>query len=43
MALRNKDLSVDEINEAVQRILDRLLFIRNLEDREIEPEKYTFR
>ncbi|HQO39338.1 MAG TPA: restriction endonuclease subunit R, partial [Spirochaetota bacterium] len=37
-ALRNKDLKVDELNEAVQRILDRLLFIRNLEDREIEPE-----
>ena len=38
VAIRNKDLKVDEINEAVQRILDRLLFIRNLEDREIEPE-----
>jgi hypothetical protein len=29
---------VDHINEAVQRILDRLIFIRNLEDREIESE-----
>lgn len=38
IAIRNKDLSVDELNEAVQRILDRLLFIRNLEDREIESE-----
>jgi hypothetical protein len=38
VALRNKDLSVDHINEAVQRILDRLIFIRNLEDREIESE-----
>ncbi|HPS56596.1 MAG TPA: N-6 DNA methylase [Spirochaetota bacterium] len=38
IALRNKELKVDELNEAVQRILDRLLFIRNLEDREIEPE-----
>lgn len=38
IAIRNKDLKVDELNEAVQRILDRLLFIRNLEDREIEPE-----
>ncbi|MBP9023806.1 MAG: N-6 DNA methylase, partial [Spirochaetes bacterium] len=38
IALRNKELSVEELNEAVQRILDRLLFIRNLEDREIEPE-----
>jgi len=38
IAIRNKDLSVDHINEAVQRILDRLIFIRNLEDREIEKE-----
>jgi type I restriction-modification system DNA methylase subunit len=38
VALRNKDLSADHINEAVQRILDRLIFIRNLEDREIESE-----
>lgn len=38
IAIRNEDLSVDDINEAVQRILDRLIFIRNLEDREIEPE-----
>lgn len=38
VALRNKDLSVEQINEAVQRILDRLIFVRNLEDREIEGE-----
>ncbi len=38
IAIRNENLKVDEINEAVQRILDRLVFIRNLEDREIEPE-----
>ncbi len=38
IALRNKELSVDDINEAVQRILDRLIFIRNLEDRGIESE-----
>jgi adenine-specific DNA-methyltransferase len=38
VALRNKNLSADHINEAVQRILDRLIFIRNLEDREIESE-----
>jgi len=39
VALRNKgQLSVEQINEAVQRILDRLIFIRNLEDREIEEE-----
>jgi type I restriction-modification system DNA methylase subunit len=39
VALRNKDLSVDQINEAVQRVLDRLIFIRNLEDRGIESEE----
>jgi type I restriction-modification system DNA methylase subunit len=39
VALRNKDLSMDQINEAVQRILDRLIFIRNLEDRGIESEE----
>jgi len=38
VAIRNKDLLTDHINEAVQRILDRLIFIRNLEDREIEKE-----
>lgn len=38
IALRNKELTVNQLNEAVQRILDRLIFIRNLEDREIEPE-----
>jgi type I restriction-modification system DNA methylase subunit len=38
VALRNKDLPVEQINEAVQRVLDRLIFVRNLEDREIENE-----
>jgi type I restriction-modification system DNA methylase subunit len=38
VAIRNKELSVDHINEAVQRILDRLIFVRNLEDRGIEGE-----
>lgn len=38
IANRNAELSVDDINEAVQRILDRLIFLRNLEDRGIEPE-----
>ena len=42
IAIRNESLSVDEINEAVQRILDRLIFIRNLEDREIEPADTLF-
>jgi len=38
IALRNRDLSVDELNVSVQRLLDRLIFIRNLEDRHIEAE-----
>ena len=38
IANRNKGLSVDDINEAVQRILDRLIFVRNLEDRGIETD-----
>ncbi|MCH7764294.1 MAG: N-6 DNA methylase, partial [Candidatus Marinimicrobia bacterium] len=38
IALRNLDLTVEELNVSVQRILDRLIFIRNLEDRHIEPE-----
>jgi len=38
IAFRNNYLSVDELNEAVQRIIDRLVFIRNLEDRGIELE-----
>ncbi len=38
MAVRNPDLSVDDLNEAIQRILDRLIFIRNLEDRKIEAD-----
>ena len=36
IAIDNEALNVDEINEAVQRILDRIVFIRNLEDRDIE-------
>jgi adenine-specific DNA-methyltransferase len=36
IALRNPDVGVHEINEAVQRILDRAIFMRVIEDREIE-------
>jgi len=42
VAIRNKELKVDELNEAVQRIIDRFVFIRNLEDREIETEGTLF-
>ena len=34
-----KNLSEEEIEEAVQRIIDRLIFIRNAEDRGLEPEE----
>ncbi|MBI5565257.1 MAG: N-6 DNA methylase, partial [Chloroflexi bacterium] len=37
LALRNAALSPDELNDAVQRTLDRLIFLRIAEDRGIEP------
>jgi type I restriction-modification system DNA methylase subunit len=33
-----KQLSEEELDESVQRLLDRLIFIRNCEDRELEPK-----
>jgi len=36
IALRNKDLSVHELNFAVQRTIDRIIFLRMCEDRGIE-------
>jgi len=42
IARRNLSLSVSEINEAVQRILDRLVFVRQLEDRNIVDENTLF-
>jgi type I restriction-modification system DNA methylase subunit len=35
----SKDLSEEDVDESVQRILDRLIFIRNCEDRELESKK----
>lgn len=32
----SRDLSADELDEAVQRIIDRLIFLRTLEDRQLE-------
>jgi tRNA1(Val) A37 N6-methylase TrmN6 len=34
----SKHLTEEELDESVQRILDRLIFIRNCEDRELEPK-----
>ncbi|HEY3777778.1 MAG TPA: N-6 DNA methylase [Rhizomicrobium sp.] len=37
VALRNPELSVRDLNEAVQRTIDRIIFLRIAEDRAIEP------
>ncbi len=37
IALRNPDLSIYELNYAVQKIIDRIIFMRICEDRGIEP------
>jgi hypothetical protein len=37
IALRNPSLSVEELNVAVQKTIDRILFLRICEDRGIEP------
>ena len=36
LALRNGDLSADDLNAAVQRIIDRIIFLRMAEDRGLE-------
>ena len=36
---QDKHLSQDDVDESVQRILDRLIFIRNAEDRELEENR----
>jgi hypothetical protein len=38
VALRNPDLSVEDLNFVVQAVLDRIIFLRICEDRRIEPE-----
>jgi len=37
VALRNKDVSSDDLNAAVQRTIDRVVFLRMAEDRGLEP------
>ena len=37
IASRNRRLSVDDLNNAVQRTIDRIIFLRMCEDRGIEP------
>ncbi len=36
LALRNRDLTTDELNIAIQRIIDRIVFLRMAEDRGLE-------
>ncbi len=38
IAIRNPDLTVPELNFAVQMTIDRIIFLRICEDRQIEPE-----
>ncbi len=37
MALRNPHLGIDDLNDAVQRTIDRIIFMRMAEDRHVEP------
>ena len=37
IAIRNKTLTIYELNYAVQKIIDRIIFLRIAEDRQIEP------
>ncbi|MCK9500020.1 MAG: type I restriction enzyme HsdR N-terminal domain-containing protein, partial [Bacteroidales bacterium] len=37
IALRNKDITEDELNFVVQNIIDRIIFLRIAEDRSVEP------
>ena len=37
IALRNPALTIDELNDAVQRTIDRIIFLRMAEDRGVEP------
>jgi adenine-specific DNA methylase len=37
IAIRNPKLTIDELNDAVQRTIDRIIFLRMAEDRGVEP------
>ncbi len=43
VALRNKDLTIDEINYAIQKIIDRIIFLRISEDRKTEEYKQLYK
>ncbi len=40
IALRNKDISSDDLNAAVQSTIDRVVFLRMAEDRRLEPSEH---
>ena len=42
IAIRNKELSVEDLNYAVQLTIDRIIFLRIAEDRGIEPYKQLY-
>jgi type I restriction-modification system DNA methylase subunit len=39
LALRNSALTADDLNAAVQKIIDRIIFLRMAEDRKLEPDR----
>ena len=43
IALRNKELTIEELNLAVQLIIDRIVFFRMAEDRGIERQKTLYK
>jgi type I restriction-modification system DNA methylase subunit len=43
IALRNRDLSTEDLNAAVQRTIDRVVFLRMAEDRGMEPYEQLLR
>jgi type I restriction-modification system DNA methylase subunit len=42
LVLRNNNINEDELNYAIQKIIDRIIFLRICEDRGIEPELQLF-
>ena len=43
LVIRNSNINEDELNYAIQKIIDRIIFLRICEDRGIEPELQLFK
>ncbi len=43
IAIRNEDLTVEDLNYAVQQTIDRIIFLRMAEDRGVEPYQRLFK